>query len=229
MRMKFISAVFCLAVLFIRISPVQAVVVCEATTQITNDSAEKSTLQFNGNSLVWFAEPHTLWRYDLTTTTATPVGTNVGYLNQYGDPVVDYTVDGDHIVWIDTNHQVQLYTISTGATLQMTNSTKPMNRVYLDGNHIVWLRFRKQIEAIDYYDYFVYDIAAETTTRFARKQTLYAIGLGGGRFIWNQYDPTDVYNSSVYDITSGTTTVKARGQVPGTGRTVRTRRALYSQ
>jgi hypothetical protein len=207
MRLLLLSVFLVLSFVSFSVSTVQAEVVCNTTTQITTDDSIKADVVLEGSNLFWYSHPNQLLRYDLLTGLTTTVSNTIDYFDNSVVLHASYGVDGDRVVYVDTNKQVQMYTISTGETNQLTNATKPITDVFIDGNFIVWTLLNKTVNNIRRYRFLVYDIANGTTTRFAKKQFSTYVRISSGKIFWNEYSSaTGDFVPKLYDIASATTT-----------------------
>ncbi|MBC8170153.1 MAG: hypothetical protein H7X77_00710, partial [Anaerolineae bacterium] len=171
-------------------NPVQAAVACLNTIPVAtgdgNDFSDSSDVLLSGNSLVWSKHTGELFHYNLDTLVISVIGLRKEAY--YGDKYL--AVDDNHIAWIDPANQVQLYTISSATTLQLTDDTRLKADVQVEGNYVLW-RQGKNLNKIKKLQ--LYDIAAATTTQLAKT---FSYSLNEGRILWE---------GNLYDLASATT------------------------
>lgn len=168
----------------------QAEVVCQSTVQVTDNNPTFTALDLHGNHLVWSTDT-AIYHYDIATTQImTLVNVSTSYL----------TINGDHLIWLDANRQIQLYTFSTGITIPVSGSVGVQKTPILDSGYILYSQPRNPNRPQGRQKLMLYDIAAATTTRISRQ-------ISGG---WDMDDGRIVFADSqkvfLYDIATATTT-----------------------
>jgi hypothetical protein len=177
------------------VSPVRADVDCVATIPITDGTDDNIgfDLKLVGKSLVWFKTTGELFLFNLKTNETRQIGVMNISKNDNGR---HFALDKKHIVWVDSNLQVQLYNIRKGTTTQLSNGQVVTGDPDVEGRYVTWRQGKSKEKRNKL---MVHDIKAGTATRIGKT---YSYSLNEGRVLWG---------GNLTELANGKTTVLSEG------------------